>query len=56
MKIRVRLIKEITGKLPYGSLGTVLEGKPEGPGMSMVRWDKNHWEIPMWNSEIEVVK
>lgn len=54
--IRVKLVKELTGELPLGSYGTVLKGSPSEPGMSLVRWDKTQWVIPMFNSEIDIVK
>lgn len=52
---RVRLAKELTGRLPLGSYGTVIKGEPCEPGMSLIRWDRTQWEIPMYNSELEVV-
>jgi hypothetical protein len=42
--------------LPVGSFGTLINGNPTEPGMSMILWDKLMCKIPMYNSEIEVVK
>ena len=49
---RVRLVREITPELPYGSQGTVDNEMPKLERMVWVKWDLG-FEIAMFRSEIE---
>lgn len=53
---RVRLVIAIApDKLPLGSLGTLVEGTLDRPGMVRVIWDVGY-NIPMYRSEIELAE
>lgn len=53
--MRVKLIKSLCpDKFPVDSLGTVIRGRMDGPGMLLVEWDAG-FIIPMYRGEVEVV-
>ena len=54
---RVRLVKpEIADDhLPIGSMGTIVKGSMDKPGMLLIAWDF-YYEIPMYCGELEEIK
>jgi len=51
---RVRLVREITPMLPFGSQGTVNPEIQKSERMVWVKWDLG-FEIAMFKSEIEYI-
>ena len=56
---RVRLIDQLTSRLPLGSEGTITQSGMNSavprPGMVRVQWD-NGLNIPMYRRELEKIK